>query len=463
MKRLIVSIFVFVYCLSSFALTENEGIMYVKKYYGLLNQYATAENITLAKKIEGMHVGKGYVYPDVEIKLGKLTETEGVGIKTEYLASIMSRQNLLLKFVPKSISLESNYNGISTMAYTLYVYSGNEQAGQDVFKYSVPLKIEIQNSDKKIRSILKGTKTPQRYTLSVTPSSLSFNASGGTRTITVNSNTKWEISVNTASWGHLTRTGNTLTLRVDANTSSSSRTDYFKIKAGDKEERIDISQEVEVVSYTLSVSQSSFSFGASGGTQTITVNSNTDWSISVPTASWGHLTRSGNTLTLRVDANTSTSSRTDYFIIKAGDKEKKISISQDRKDNEAIVHSTWITHNLTRSMWNGYMWVNVPYMRIHCHFEVNGHKGENIRVCAYFYFANGNRVNAVNPEFRTSDGQATVQGNGHCDYEGTEWKDYSLDIPYYALPKGNLTVQIQIQDKNGGFLANSSHTSFTVY
>ena len=114
-------------------------------------------------------------------------------------------------------------------------------------------------------------------------------------------------------------------------------------------------------------------------------------------------------------------------------------------------------------MWNGYMWVNVPYMRIHCHFEVNGHKGENIRVCAYFYFANGNRVNAVNPEFRTSDGQATVQGTGHCDYEGTEWKDYFLDIPYYALPKGNLTVQIQIQDKNGGFLANSSHYSFTLY
>lgn len=157
MKRLIVSIFVFVYCLSSFALTENEGIMYVKKYYGLINEYAvTPDNITLAKKIEGMHVGKGYVYPDVEIKLGKLTETEGVGIKTVYLASIMSRQNLLLKFDPQNISIEGNYNGICTMAYTLYVYSGNEKPGQEVFKYSVPLKIEIQNSDKKIRRIFKG-------------------------------------------------------------------------------------------------------------------------------------------------------------------------------------------------------------------------------------------------------------------------------------------------------------------
>ena len=266
MKRIILCFIILVNSLCIFALTESEGIAYIKNYYGLLNQYATAESITLAKKIEGMHIGKGYVYPDVEIKLGKLTETKGVGIKTEYLASIMSRQNLLLTFVPKNISLEGNNNGICTMTYTLYVYSGNEQSGKDVFKYSVPLKMEIQNSDKKIRSILKGMKTPQQYTLCISTSSLSFGASE--RTITVNSNTDWSISVPTASWGHLTRSGNTLTLRVDANTSTSSRTDYFKIKAGDKEEKISISQEGVVVSYTLSVSQSSFSFGASGGTRT---------------------------------------------------------------------------------------------------------------------------------------------------------------------------------------------------
>ena len=43
------------------------------------------------------------------------------------------------------------------MAYTMYVYAGNERPGQDIFKYSVPLKMEIQ--DGKIRSIQKGTDT----------------------------------------------------------------------------------------------------------------------------------------------------------------------------------------------------------------------------------------------------------------------------------------------------------------
>ena len=71
------------HCLCSYALTENEGISFIERYYRLLSEYAVAENITLARTIEGMHVGNGYVYPDVEINLGYgMTEVEGVGIKT---------------------------------------------------------------------------------------------------------------------------------------------------------------------------------------------------------------------------------------------------------------------------------------------------------------------------------------------------------------------------------------------
>lgn len=245
MKRILMSILVLFSCIYSYALTQNEGIAYLRNYYELLTEYATtSESVTLAKKIENMHVGNGYVYPDVEINLGKgMTETEGVGIKSVYLASIVSRQNMLLKFVPKDILLEGNSNGICTMVYKLYVYSGNEQPNKDVWKYSVSLRMEIQNSDRKIISIKKNTKSAtSQSTLNVSPSNLSFGSSGGTRTITVSSNRDWSISVNTASWGHLTRNGNTLTLTVDNYTGATERTDYFKIKAGDKEERINIKQ-----------------------------------------------------------------------------------------------------------------------------------------------------------------------------------------------------------------------------
>lgn len=220
---------------------------------------------------------------------------------------------------------------------------------------------------------------------------------------------------------------------------------------------------------SLAITPSSLSFDASGGTQTITVSSNTDWEISVKPYSWGHLTRSGNTLTLQVYANTSTSSRTDFIKIKAGDKEEKIFITQQGQvDNHninrnAVIHKCWLTHNLSLPFYDGLIMADIPFMRIHCHFEVNGYKGENIRVCALFYFANGNRVNAVNAKFRANNGQATVKGAGHCDYEGSEWKDYYLDIPYIALPKGDLIVRIQIQDKHGKLLTESNPLSFTIY
>lgn len=596
------------HCLCSYALTENEGISFIEKYYRLLSEYAAAENITLARTIEGMHVGNGYVYPDVEINLGHgMTEVEGVGIKTVYLASIMSRPNLLLTFVPNNITLVSNNNGICTMDYTLFVYSGNEQPGRDVLKYTVPLRMEIQNKDKKIISILKRTNstTPQ-YTLSVNPSVLSFDASGGTRTITVNSNTNWSISVNTDSWGHLTSNGNTLTLKVDAYSGTTERTDYFKIKAGDKEEKISIKQSApsksiqpsaQIKSITVSKDQelddgkgviihiafdiqnmkdkdgrvsayfhdndgnaltdknnlyhttngkvstgkdikprydnstysdlqlkipyselhqsgtstrtikfsvsiwdksvspsveicesssyTSFTYTPSteitllvdnsasdktkyfsdvGGRETYYIKTNASSYETWGVPSWCRIeNRSSSSFTLVCEPNTSSSDRSDYMKVKAGGKEIRIDIKQDGKESVAEVENCWITHNLSKQMWNGYMWVNVTYMRIHCRFSVAGHKNENIRVCAYFHYPNGNRVNAVNNEFRAPDGQATVQGTDKCTYDDTLWEDFGLDIPYYALPKGSLTVMVQIHDKNGAFLAESSEVSFQIY
>jgi len=605
MKRILFSIAACYFCISSFALTESDGISFVKSYYQLLTEYATtAENTLLAQRIESMHLGNGHVYPDIEINLGKVPETESVGIKSVYLVSIVARQNLLLKFVPRNITLEGNSNGICTIYYTLYVYCGNEQPGRDVLKYSVPLKMDIQNADKKIVSVLKRATSSIPYTLSVSPSSMSFDASGGTHTLTVTSNTSWSISVNTASWGHLTRNGNTLTLQIDANTETTERTDYFKIKAGDKEERINIKQsgssnslqhsaqinsisvsqnqdidgkngiiihvsfdvqnmkgkvgcisayfydndgnalidlnnsyytttgkvatstnftpsydnstykdltlkipygelhqsgtysrtikfhvsvwdnsvsphkEIYISSYSTfsytpsaesylkvdnSTSDKVKNFSESGGRETYYVstseNSYETWGV----PSWCRIeNKTSSSFTLVCDPNTSSSNRSDYMKVKAGGKEIRIDIKQDGQSSSASVENCWLSHNLYKSMWNGFMWANVPYMQIHVHFSVEGHKGENVRVCAFFYFSNGNRVNAVNAEFRTSDGQATVQGIGNCSYDNTEWKDYTLEIPYYALPKGSLYVEVQIQDKNGNYLAESSDISFSV-
>lgn len=87
--------------------------------------------------------------------------------------------------------------------------------------------------------------TPSQDYLSVSKESLSFGYSGGTSTITVSANGPWEISVGTASWGHTSVNGNIITLSVDRNYGDN-RTDYFKIKSGGIEKRIDIRQDGNV-------------------------------------------------------------------------------------------------------------------------------------------------------------------------------------------------------------------------
>ena len=604
---------VFFYCLSSYALTEKEGISFVENYYRLLSEYATTgENLTLARKIEGLHEGDGYVYPDVEINLGNgMTEVEGVKIKSVYLASIIARQSLLLKFVPSNIKLVGNSNGICTMDYNLSVYGGNEQPGRDILKYSVSLKMEIQNKDKKIRSILKRTNnTPPQYTLSVSTSDLSFNASGGTRTITINSNTSWFISINPASWCHITKNGNTLSLQVDAYTGTTDRNDYFKIKAGDKEEKINIKQKAPIdsnqpsaqinsitvskdqdlddgkgviihvslsiqnmkdkkvqvsayfydndgnalidknnkyytsdgkvaiskditpsyekskyddlqikipynelhqsgthsrnikffvivwdksvspnreicrSSYTtfsyqpiteasfLSPSQTNITVSHTGGTRTVTVSTDGPWDFGVRTASWIDLSRSGNTITLDIKRNQDDEDRVDYFTIKSGSLEKRITINQSGDNSpSAEINRVWVNHNIPRTgyntMYNSFYdlylgWQQIPYsvpytynvMQIHVDFDVNHLKGKKVWVCAFFFYEDGDKVKTTNNQFRAPDGQLTIQDTYNPSYENTHYGDVVLEIPNSVIAKGNYKFYIQIQDSNGSLCSS---------
>lgn len=163
-------------------------------------------------------------------------------------------------------------------------------------------------------------------TLNVSSQNLNFGPDGGTQTINVSTNGSWSIGTETYSWGHLTRNGNQLQVKVDPYTGSSSRSDHFTVKAGNVERRIEINQLGQT---TLSVSKQELSFPSSGSVQIIDVTSNDTWSISTPLANWGHAQKNGNKLSIRIDGNSSTSSRTDYMEIKAGNKIIRINVKQD--------------------------------------------------------------------------------------------------------------------------------------
>lgn len=448
MKKLIICIVFLYISLLALALSEKEGIKFVRDYYQLINEYTVAENVKLADRIASMHIGKGYVYPDVEINLGKLTETKGVPIKSVYLVSITSRQNLLLKFIPQDICLESNNNGILIMSYILYVYSGNEQVGKDILKYSVPLKMEIQN--KKIKSILKGTRTTPKNNLTVSSDLLSFDADGGSQIISVTSITDWQISVQPASWGHYTKNGNTLTYRVDPNSSSSKRTDWFEIKSGNITKRINITQKAG--SITLSLSSYELNFEASGGTKTITITTNGTWYISTDMLSWGHLTKDGNNLKIKLDPNTNSSSRTDYFIIKAGNLERRVNVTQkgDNKPSASIVSITQ-SHNKPYNMYTTCMTIEVE-------FETNNLQYKKVYCYAYFYGAD-NRTPLHDQFFN----HISISQSDTAPYENTFFT-MTLVMPYLNLNMApgshNLTFDIVIKDSSGKVLARQDNNSF---
>lgn len=185
---------------------------------------------------------------------------------------------------------------------------------------------------KRKATVAEPTTTP----FAISPTLAALDAAGGKKVFYVSSEKSWYISTWPNSWGHLSKEGNYLTLQVDPNTSTNSRKDYFCLKSGNQEIRVDITQkgadEPSPKENSLSVSASSLRFSADKGTTAITVSSSADWHISVGTASWGHLSRSGNVLTISVDENKTGNARIDYFKLSNGTVEKKITITQSARN-----------------------------------------------------------------------------------------------------------------------------------
>lgn len=286
--------------------------------------------------------------------------------------------------------------------------------------------------------------------LSVSTENVSFSYTGGSRTITVSTDGEWQISTGTAGWGHTSISGNTITLRIDENTSSSSRTDYFVIKSGSKEKRINISQDGKPAT-RLSVSTENVSFDKDGGRRTITVSTNGEWRIGVGTASWAHTSVSGNTITLRVDENNSGDERTDYFTVVAGDKDVRINITQAGGPS-AEINRIRQKHNVI----NGYS----KGLQIEVEFDVSNMKGKRVTATALFYY--GDNTTPLNSAW---GGQVSISKSATAPHTNTTFT-MNLFIPYQNLNmapgwSGNLSFDIVIKDSNGKKLARENNQSFT--
>jgi hypothetical protein len=107
---------------------------------------------------------------------------------------------------------------------------------------------------------------------------------------------------------------------------------------------------------------------------------------------------------------------------------------------------------------------NVKGMLIHVDFAVQWRKAIPGETIAFFYRKTGEKV-IVNDQgpYRANDGHVAVWVTYTPDFDGTEWKDFKLFIPYYRFPEGELKFNVQVRTNNSQVtLAESQFVSFKI-
>lgn len=201
-------------------------------------------------------------------------------------------------------------------------------------------------------------------------------------------------------------------------------------------------------------------FDSDGGSQEITISTDGEWEISVNVADWAQLTKYSNSVVLSVPRNTSRSSRSDYFEIKADNYTRRVNFSQNGDDSPyAQINRIWVDHN---EFYNGQ-----KGMMIHIDFEANGLLNHTLNPVAYFEFSDGTALEDYDGSYRTTDGHVSVGDTGVSNYEGCQWKDFKLFMPYEQLhmSSGSYSLQfsVNIYDKSDGnkCLVRSEKYGFT--
>lgn len=410
------------------ALTEQECITYVKNYYKLLNQYATdaIENITVAKKIESLHIGKGFVYPDIEINLGTgMPEIEAVAIKSVYLPSISSRQNLLLKFVPTKISMLKSYSGTYTMTYMIDVYSDNEQAGKSIWKYSVPLEMGITDGGK-IKCIKKRTiPTTQIKSIKVEQNVESDDGKG------IAIHIAFDIQ------NMINKKGMVVAYFYDNNNKAIR--DLNETRYGTA------SPDSHVIAW-----------------KNFTPNHNNtiyrNFTLTIPYNELHQFGTNSRILKFKIIVwNMSVDSPEEIY------RENTYNTFTYTPIQENIQNNRQIQAEIQKiNVYNIVASNQMKSVSIILTCKVNASKGESIKILALFYNGNGTKCYTTAPNFRSSDGQISVQAVRRCEYDGDNLLHAKLNIPSSILPSGDIGIDIILLDSNGDTLVKSPRRQFTV-
>ena len=266
---------------------------------------------------------------------------------------------ILLIFCVAPLLADDCADGL-TEAKTLY-NSGNYQKAKELFEYvqsECPYNYtEASNWIAKCNDALKpktsNTKQSPPKANTSTTSYLKVNGSSSnftvylmkmnsSKTITVSCSTSYSV-YNIPSWCSISnRTSTSFTLNYQANPNTYKRYGSIDISGGGTSIRISLEQDANTASSnstnsssSLKVNKSSIVATAAGVTEYITVTCNKAWEIQHPSGGMYNATRSGNSVKVVINTNTTTSTRTDYFNIRTIDGKEtiKISLSQSGKSS----------------------------------------------------------------------------------------------------------------------------------
>ena len=263
---------------------------------------------------------------------------------------------------------------------------------------------------------LSTTPTQPTTTLTVSPTSLNFTASGEQKTFTVTSNTNWTVSSN-VSWATVSpASGNnngTVTVTTAANTTSNHRTATITVTGtGLTPQQISITQ--EAYSPTLTVTPTALNFSASGEQKSFNITSNTNWTVS-SNVSWATVSSaSGNnngTVTITAAAYTGTGQRSAILTISAsGVSSQTVSLTQGEGD---------ITNFNIIGTWKGTF------------REHHAYGYEDYR-CAFNYDCNGTITFKTDGTYRVDINPEKISVNNSCLYNPV-FDSYAVYAATYTL------------------------------
>lgn len=234
---------------------------------------------------------------------------------------------------------------------------GNYSKAKEVFDYVVS---ECGSSYGDAASWSKKCEEKLPPQLTVSGTNISVGSSSGTTSVTVTSNREWNLQNTSSNMFYVSKNGNTVTINYYANTTSSSRSDYFDIVTtdGSKSVRVTITQSVSNANSssnnypsatTLSVSRTSISVGASAGTTSVTVSSNREWKLYNTNSNMFSVSKNGNTVTIRYYSNSTSNSRKDYFDIVTLDGSKSVRVTITQSGTSSSNYSSETTLSVSKS------------------------------------------------------------------------------------------------------------------